>query len=88
MSKTEIIENFEFAVDQIRNSNSKQATNDQKLKFYAYYKQAIVGKCNVAQPWAINAVERAKWDSWNSLGDMSKESAMIKYCELYMSING
>ena len=38
-----------------------QPSNDLKLKFYGYYKQATVGKCNASQPWAIDMVNRAKW---------------------------
>lgn len=87
MSKNEIQENFEFAVEQIRNSNpnaSRKPTDDEKLKFYGLYKQATIGKCNVGAPWAFQVVECAKWNAWNSLGNMSKETAMLKYCDLYM----
>lgn len=88
--KTETQENFDFAVEQIRNSSTQGSngpSDDEKLKFYALYKQATVGKCNTSQPWAIQVVERAKWDAWNSLGCMHRETAMTKYCELYMTVS-
>lgn len=86
-NSSEIKSNFDFAVQQVRNSESngkKGPTNEEKLQFYGLYKQATVGPCNTTQPWAFQVVERAKWDAWNVLGNMSKEDAMIKYCELYM----
>ena len=87
----EIKENFLFAVDSIKNSQSnnpgmKGPTDQERLKFYSLYKQATIGKCNTQQPWAINVVDRAKWDAWNSLGNMKKQDAMIKYCELFLDI--
>jgi acyl-CoA-binding protein len=88
--KTELQELFDFAVEQIRVPNtpgSKEPTNDEKLKFYGLYKQSMIGKCNTTQPWLVQVVERGKWDAWNALGDMSKETAMTKYCDLYMTIS-
>uniref|UniRef100_A0A3B4AK26 ACB domain-containing protein n=1 Tax=Periophthalmus magnuspinnatus TaxID=409849 RepID=A0A3B4AK26_9GOBI len=51
------------------------------LKFYKFYKQATVGPCNVPRPGFWDAVGKAKWDAWNSLGDMSKEKAMAAYVD-------
>ncbi|XP_053198552.1 acyl-CoA-binding domain-containing protein 5A [Scomber japonicus] len=58
-----------------------QPSNDMMLKFYSYYKQATVGACNIPRPGFWDAVGKAKWDSWNSLGDMSKEEAMAAYVD-------
>lgn len=81
----EIKREFNNAVQHIRSSEKNDKIGDEtKLKFYSLYKQATIGKCNTEQPWAINVVERAKWDSWNQLGNMKKETAMIKYLELYV----
>lgn len=85
----EITDSFNFAVEQVRSpdtKNSRLPTDAERLQFYALYKQATVGKCTTAQPWAIQVVERAKWNAWNSLGTMSKETAMLKYCDLYMEV--
>lgn len=84
-SKQEIQENFDYAVEQIKNTPSNgKITDAVKLQFYALYKQATVGKCNTAQPYAVQFVERAKWDAWNALGSMSQDSAKTQYCELYL----
>ncbi|KAM9839792.1 acyl-CoA-binding domain-containing protein 5A [Aulostomus maculatus] len=58
-----------------------QPSNDMMLKFYSYYKQATVGVCNIPRPGFWDAVGKAKWDAWNSLGQMSKEEAMAAYVE-------
>ena len=87
--RTETQENFDFAVYQIKNSSisglkTKNPTNDEKLKFYGLYKQAIFGDCSTVKPWAVQVTDRAKWESWNAMRNMTKETAMVKYCELYM----
>lgn len=51
------------------------------LKFYAFYKQATSGKCDVPKPGIFNMAGRAKWSAWNDLGDLSKELAMKGYVE-------
>ncbi|KAM3593409.1 uncharacterized protein V6R79_012381 [Siganus canaliculatus] len=58
-----------------------QPSNDMMLKFYSYYKQATVGSCNIPRPGFWDAVGKAKWDAWNSLGNMSKEEAMAAYVD-------
>jgi acyl-CoA-binding protein len=85
----EIEDNFKFAADAVRNSESgsgsKAPSNEVKLKFYSLYKQATIGPCNTPQPWKIDFENRAKWDAWNDLGNMSREDAMVKYCESYLA---
>lgn len=86
--KTELEENFEVAVQSIKNSDpgaKNQPTNEEKLQFYGLYKQALFGDCNTPQPWAVQVSERAKWNAWNSKKGMTKQNAMIKYCELYLN---
>lgn len=87
---TDVYENFKYAVDQIRNSKSNKnngPTNDEKLQFYSLYKQATVGKCNVPKPWPTQIVEYAKWNAWFNLGDMTKENAMLSYCDLFIKVS-
>ena len=54
-------------------------SNQDKLTFYAYFKQATVGKCNIPAPSRLKIVEKAKFDAWNALGDMSKTEAKQKF---------
>ncbi|TKS87526.1 Acyl-CoA-binding domain-containing protein 5A [Collichthys lucidus] len=58
-----------------------QPSNDMMLKFYSYYKQATVGACDIPRPGFWDAVGKAKWDAWNSLGNMTKEEAMVAYVD-------
>eukprot|EP00696_Hemimastix_kukwesjijk_P016935 gnl/Hemi2/5484_TR1882_c0_g8_i1.p2 gnl/Hemi2/5484_TR1882_c0_g8~~gnl/Hemi2/5484_TR1882_c0_g8_i1.p2 ORF type:complete len:114 (-),score=45.06 gnl/Hemi2/5484_TR1882_c0_g8_i1:83-424(-) len=52
---------------------------DEQLAFYALFKQASTGPCNVPAPSRLNFVAKKKWDSWSALGQMSKQEAMQKY---------
>uniref|UniRef100_A0A3B4Y7M5 Acyl-CoA-binding domain-containing protein 5 n=1 Tax=Seriola lalandi dorsalis TaxID=1841481 RepID=A0A3B4Y7M5_SERLL len=75
---------FEAAVKVIKSlppDGPFQPSNDMMLKFYSYYKQATVGACNIPRPGFWDAVGKAKWDAWDSLGNMSKEEAMAAYVE-------
>ncbi|AWP21038.1 putative acyl-CoA-binding domain-containing protein 5 isoform 2 [Scophthalmus maximus] len=75
---------FEAAVKVIKSlppDGPFQPSNDMMLKFYSFYKQATVGACNIPRPGFWDAVGKAKWDAWDSLGDMSKEEAMAAYVE-------
>lgn len=56
--------------------------NDVKLKLYAFFKQATIGKCNIKKPFITDLVGRAKWDSWNELKNMEKIEAKEKYIDL------
>lgn len=75
---------FEAAVKVIKSlppDGPFQPSNDMMLKFYKFFKQATVGPCNIPRPGFWDAVGKAKWDAWNSLGDMSKEKAMTAYVD-------
>ena len=53
MPKTELEKRFAKAVWLIRNGPPKEGTsNDEKLQFYGYFKQATEGDCTAPQPWA------------------------------------
>nr|XP_020455255.1 acyl-CoA-binding domain-containing protein 5 [Monopterus albus]XP_020455264.1 acyl-CoA-binding domain-containing protein 5 [Monopterus albus]XP_020455273.1 acyl-CoA-binding domain-containing protein 5 [Monopterus albus]XP_020455281.1 acyl-CoA-binding domain-containing protein 5 [Monopterus albus] len=75
---------FEAAVKVIRSLSPDgpfQPSNEMMLNFYSYYKQATLGPCNTQRPHFWDAVGRAKWDAWHSLGDMPKEEAMEAYVD-------
>lgn len=46
---------------------------------YALFKQSTAGKVTSSRPSMVDFVGRAKWDAWNSLGDMSQEKAQRDY---------
>ncbi|KAA0203938.1 hypothetical protein HAZT_HAZT009291 [Hyalella azteca] len=49
------------------------------LFFYARYKQATEGDCNVAKPGFLDQSGRRKWEAWKSLQGTSKAKAMEEY---------
>ncbi|XP_010893643.2 acyl-CoA-binding domain-containing protein 5A isoform X1 [Esox lucius] len=74
---------FDAAVRVIRSlpeDGSYQPSDDMMLMFYSYYKQAKFGPCNIPRPRGYwDTAGKAKWDAWNSLGNMSKTEAMQAY---------
>lgn len=76
---------FQAAVNVIRNlpAESKDApftpSDELKLKFYAFYKQATEGPNRTPKPAFYDIVGKYKWNAWNDLGNMSKEDAMMGY---------
>ena len=77
---------FKRAVWLIRNGPpQKDTSNDKKLSFYKYFKQATEGDVTGSQPWAVQLEARAKWDAWNSVKGMSKDEAMHRYIDLLAS---
>ncbi|XP_014044691.1 acyl-CoA-binding domain-containing protein 5 isoform X2 [Salmo salar] len=74
---------FDAAVRVIRSlpeDGPYQPADGMMLMFYSYYKQAALGPCNIPRPTGYwDTAGKAKWDAWNSLGNMSKEEAMQAY---------
>lgn len=64
---------------------SEEPDNDVKLKLYALFKQASIGKCNSKKPSALDFVGKAKWQAWTSLGEISQEEAKQQYVD---AVNG
>lgn len=74
----ELLDQFNRAINYLPNLVA-QLDSQRLLQFYAFYKQATVGPCNVARPGWFQMQAKQKWDAWNSLGDMSSEIAMHEY---------
>lgn len=75
-------EAFNSAVTIIRNLPKEgpiKPSDELKLKFYAYFKQATDGPNNTPKPRFYQIVESYKWDAWKKLGDMSRDDAMLNY---------
>ncbi|KAJ7395035.1 enoyl-CoA delta isomerase 2, mitochondrial isoform X1 [Pitangus sulphuratus] len=62
---------FEKAQEQLK-LLKKDPGNETKLKLYALFKQATEGPCNAPKPGMLDFVKKAKWDAWNSLGNLSQ----------------
>jgi len=71
---------FQAAGDRVK-TLKQDPGNDHKLKLYALFKQATVGKCDDPKPGAFDFVGKAKWTAWSELGDLSKDDAMQKYID-------
>ncbi|XP_042142949.1 enoyl-CoA delta isomerase 2 [Ixodes scapularis] len=80
-------EKFNQAVKDLNNV-PEEPSNDVKLQLYALFKQATVGKCNVAKPGTFDVVGKAKWDAWNKLGDTSQDDAQIEYAAIVTKLAG
>ncbi|CEM24024.1 unnamed protein product [Vitrella brassicaformis CCMP3155] len=56
-------------------------TQDDRLNFYKYYKQATEGDCKGDAPWAIQFEANAKHEAWSSVKGLSADEAKVKYVE-------
>ncbi|NXI46270.1 ECI2 isomerase, partial [Galbula dea] len=76
---------FEKAQEQLK-LLKKDPGNEAKLKLYGLFKQATEGPCNAPKPGMLDFVKKAKWDAWNSLGNLSQDDARQKYAQLVSSL--
>ncbi|XP_066043636.1 enoyl-CoA delta isomerase 2 isoform X2 [Chamaea fasciata] len=76
---------FQKAQEQLK-LLKKDPGNEAKLKLYALFKQATEGPCNAPKPGMLDFVKKAKWDAWNSLGNLSQDDARQKYADLVSSL--
>ncbi|XP_043110675.1 acyl-CoA-binding domain-containing protein 5-B isoform X2 [Puntigrus tetrazona] len=75
---------FEAAVKVIRSlpeDGSYDLSDDMLVMFYSYYKQATAGPCNTSKPNYWDPIGKAKWEAWKTLGNMSKDQAMVEYVQ-------
>ena len=54
-------------------------SNDDKLEFYALFKQATVGDINTERPGMLDMKGKAKWDAWKAKEGMSQDDAKAAY---------
>ena len=81
---SELEQQFEVLVTAVREAKVDfQPTNTEKLKLYAFYKQATLGDVVGECPTVLNMVERAKWNAWNAIKGWSKERAMQGYLAVF-----
>uniref|UniRef100_A0A8C6GAB6 Enoyl-CoA delta isomerase 2 n=1 Tax=Mus spicilegus TaxID=10103 RepID=A0A8C6GAB6_MUSSI len=79
-------QDFENALNQVK-LLKKDPGNEVKLRLYALYKQATDGPCNMPKPGMLDFVNKAKWDAWNALGSLPKETARQNYVDLVSSLS-
>jgi len=79
----ELEQKFTEMVEAVKNATINfQPNNTEKLKLYAFYKQATVGDVEGECPSVINMVERAKWNAWNAIKGWTKDKAMQAYVDM------
>lgn len=74
-------EKFDSAASFVQ-ANIQSINKEHLLLFYGYYKQSIVGPCDIPKPSWYEMEAKAKWNSWNQLGNMAKTTAMDEYVKL------
>ncbi|GLV35036.1 anorexia [Carabus blaptoides fortunei] len=57
------------------------------LEIYSYYKQATEGSCNIPRPHWYEMQAKAKWDAWNSLGNISSDEAKKNYIKIISELD-
>ena len=54
-------------------------SNEDKLEFYALFKQGNVGDTNTERPGMFDLKGKAKWDAWKAKEGMSQDDAKAAY---------
>lgn len=85
-SLPDLEEQFEAASNHLPSLVSK-LDQDDLLYFYARFKQAKVGPCNVEKPSFFNFQAKHKWNAWNGLGQMDSTQAMEEYVEKMSAVD-
>lgn len=88
MSEEPIRSRFKRATSYVQNTRpDTKLTNEQKLKFYKFYKQATEGDIYIPQPMFFQIEQRAKYNAWKSVEGLKKEDAMRHYLFLMKQIH-
>ena len=81
---SDLQQQFDDMVKKVREATIEfNPNNTQKLKLYAFYKQAVEGDVQGECPSIINMVDRAKWQAWNAIKGMNKDKAMEGYLKVF-----
>ncbi|XP_073157131.1 uncharacterized protein [Henckelia pumila] len=63
-------------------SNADRLDGDVKVQLHGLKRIALEEVCYGSQPMSLMASARAKWNAWQNLGNMSRETAMEKYIKI------
>lgn len=84
IKKLELELEFEDYCQKIK--KAPEQSNEILLELYGLYKQSIEGDCNIAEPSFIYIKEKAKYNAWNNLKGLKKDTAMKRYVKLCKKI--
>ena len=60
----------------------KKLEKDHKLGIVAHGKQGMFGDNNTPKPGMLDIKEKYKWEAWNDVKGMDKQTARHKFAEL------
>jgi len=77
-------QDFELMLERVKNKSvSKTPTQTEKLKLYAWYKQATEGDVKGEAPTGFDLVGKAKYKAWSEVRGMSAVEAMKNYLNFF-----
>lgn len=75
---------FEKMLKRVKDKDvDKQPSQTEKLKLYAWYKQATEGDVSGDAPGGMDIVGKAKHNAWSKVAGMSAEEAMQHYIDFF-----
>ncbi|XP_022373443.1 enoyl-CoA delta isomerase 2, mitochondrial isoform X1 [Enhydra lutris kenyoni] len=66
---------------------SKTAMEASQEDFENAMNQATEGSCNTPRPGVFDLINKAKWEAWNALGNLPKETARQNYVDLVSGLS-
>lgn len=84
MNQSTLEDEFDAACSYVaRLASSKELDDRHGLRLYGLYKQATEGQCSTPKPslLSFDFTQRKKWNSWNVLGEMPRDTAARLYVE-------
>ncbi|KAL8034295.1 hypothetical protein ABFX02_12G018900 [Erythranthe guttata] len=79
---TELEKIFGEALVFASSKSNSDRIGDLKLQLYGLQKVALDGPCHESPPMAFKISARSKWNAWQKLGSMSRETAMEMYVDV------
>ncbi|KAL7131636.1 hypothetical protein ABFS83_12G017700 [Erythranthe nasuta] len=79
---TELEKSFGEALVFASSKSNSDRIGDLKLQLYGLQKVALDGPCHESPPMAFKISARSKWNAWQKLGSMSRETAMEMYVDV------
>lgn len=76
-----VFETAVFIVQNLPKDGPVKTSTDEKLNFYALFKQATHGNCDIPKPSFFDVQGVYKWNAWKKLDTMSSEEAKNAYVD-------
>ena len=76
---SELYEKYVGTVEEHQDYITENASDDDQLQLYSFYKQAQLGDCNIDAPAFYEFRKKAKYNAWKALEGMSSNDAKKGY---------